>query len=244
MPDWTTFFAIAGVVLVLLLVLARLSSGAVTDSTEREPIANESTAVLLANVAISQGLFATVLVIAVWITSIPPFALGVEFSSQASVGLTGLLTGITAGILLYLFNVAGSMVAKARDVDFDARLREQLTPDSHSAWVLLLVGVLPIIAVFEELLFRAILIGVTSVGTGLSPWLFAGGSSVVFAVGHGVQGRLGMLVTGVLGFALAVVFIISNSLLAVVVAHYLVNALEFLCTDRIERLLGRHTSAF
>ncbi len=243
MPDWTTFFAIAGVVLVLLLVLARLSSGAITDSTERASVATESTAVLLANVAISQGLFATVLVIAIWITSIPPVALGVELSNQTSVGLAGLHVGIGAGLILYLFNLAGSIGAKASGIDFDGRLREQLTPDSSRSWVLLLVGVLPIIAVFEELLFRAILIGVTSFGTGVSPWLFAGGSSVVFAVGHGVQGRLGVLVTGVLGFALAVVFIISNSLLAVVVAHYLVNALEFLCTDRIERLIGRHTSA-
>jgi membrane protease YdiL (CAAX protease family) len=35
------------------------------------------------------------------------------------------------------------------------------------------------------------------------------------------------VVTGVLGFALAAVFVTTGSLVAVIVAHYLVNALEF-----------------
>jgi membrane protease YdiL (CAAX protease family) len=38
---------------------------------------------------------------------------------------------------------------------------------------------------------------------------------------------VGVVVTGVLGFVLAAAFVLTGSLLAVVVAHYLVNALEF-----------------
>jgi hypothetical protein len=36
-----------------------------------------------------------------------------------------------------------------------------------------------------------------------------------------------MVVTGALGFALAAGFVLTGSLVVVVVAHYLVNALEF-----------------
>ncbi len=43
-------------------------------------------------------------------------------------------------------------------------------------------------------------------------------ASVAFALGHGAQGRMGIVVTGTLGLALAGLFIATNSLLAVVVA--------------------------
>nr|WP_245545383.1 CPBP family intramembrane glutamic endopeptidase [Halomicrobium katesii] len=61
-------------------------------------------------------------------------------------------------------------------------------------------------------------------GFSLSPWLLAVVSSVVFGAAHGAQGRVGMLVTGGLGLALAAGFVLTDSLLVVVVAHYLVNA--------------------
>jgi membrane protease YdiL (CAAX protease family) len=50
---------------------------------------------------------------------------------------------------------------------------------------------------------------------------------VAFALGHGAQGPAGVAATGVLGFVLAAAFVLTGSLLVVVVAHYLVNALEF-----------------
>ena len=107
-------------------------------------------------------------------------------------------------------------------------LREALAPETPAGWAALLFVVLPIIAGFEELLFRGALIGAMHAGFGVSPWVLAGGSSVAFAAGHGAQGRIGMTVTGVLGFVLAAAFVLTGSLLTAVVAHYLVNALEFL----------------
>jgi membrane protease YdiL (CAAX protease family) len=41
-------------------------------------------------------------------------------------------------------------------------------------------------------------------------------------------------VTGLLGFALAVTFVLTGSLLAVIVAHYLVNALEFIVHEGLD----------
>jgi membrane protease YdiL (CAAX protease family) len=91
----------------------------------------------------------------------------------------------------------------------------------------LLGVVLPVIAGFEELLFRATLVGAIPAGFGVSPWVMVGFSSVAFGVGHGAQGPAGIAVTGTLGAVLGVAFVLTGSFVVVVVAHYLVNALEF-----------------
>jgi membrane protease YdiL (CAAX protease family) len=77
-------------------------------------------------------------------------------------------------------------------------------------------------------------IGATTAGFGTSVWALAVVSSLAFALGHGAQGRAGILVTGSLGFVLAAAFILTESFLVVFVAHYLVNALEFV----VHELLG------
>ncbi|MDS0473758.1 CPBP family glutamic-type intramembrane protease [Natrinema sp. 1APR25-10V2] len=191
-----------------------------------------STGMVLANVAFSQGLFALVLLGAAVYTAIPPSALGVDFSLAYLE--TGLVLGTVAGIAFYAANELSAAVATRFGFDHEEQLRELLSPDSIRGWLLLLLGVLPIIAGFEELLFRAALIGVPAAGFGISPWLLAVGSSVAFALGHGMQGSVGVVVTGLLGFVLAAVFIVTGSLLVVVVSHYLVNALEFVVHEGLE----------
>lgn len=251
MTNWTTFGGIALVVLFLLLALARMSQSAVSDHGESpsnwvsdpsvstdvvgpqpaEQTLNQtpqtertySQLALLVNVAFSQGLFGLILLVGVWYAEIPLSALGLTGEPMLAVGI-----GVLTGLGLYAGSAIGTVTAAQLGYDYDERLRDLLTPESPGSWLLLLGGVLPVIAGFEELLFRAALIGVPSALGGIDPWFLAGGSSVAFAFGHGAQGRLGILVTGILGFVLASVFIVSNSLLAVVTAHYLVNALEFI----------------
>lgn len=274
MTEWTAFAGVTGVVLVLLLSLARLSQDVVSGGSESRstilhsdhhsaetlapdrrynlsnleedratplpervstpsPSRQLSPVTVLLNVALSQGLFGFVLLASVWYTSVPMTAIGIDTGDPTSVGSVALGVGIVTGVGLYIFNALGAASATALGHEYDERLREYLTPETLPGWAILLGGVLPIIAGFEELLFRGALIGALSTGFGLSPWLLAGGSSVAFAVGHGAQGRIGILVTGVLGFVLAVVFVLTNSLLAVVVAHYLVNVLEFLISGAL-----------
>ncbi|NKE37951.1 CPBP family intramembrane metalloprotease [Natronococcus sp. JC468] len=187
---------------------------------------------VLANVAASQGLFALVLLGAVVYTGVPADALGIEFSRTSLE--TGLVVGTGVGTVLYVADELGAALATRLGFDHDERLRKLLAPGSAREWVVLLGGVLPIIAVFEELLFRAALIGALSVGFGVSPWLLAVASSIAFALGHGMQGVIGVVVTGALGFVLAAVFIVTESFLVVVVAHYLINALEFVVHEAIE----------
>ncbi|WP_323191962.1 CPBP family intramembrane glutamic endopeptidase [Halostella sp. PRR32] len=191
-----------------------------------------STGALLVNVAFSQGLLGALLVGAAWYTQIPMSALGVT-TAPGNTGWPALLIGVGLGLTLYAANEGTAMLFQRLGFDTDDGLRELLAPDSLTGWVVLLGTVLPVIAVFEELLFRAALIGVISTGFAVSPWTMAVFSTVAFAIGHGMQGPGGIAVTGTLGFVLAAAFIVTGSLFTVVVAHYLVNALEFVVHEGV-----------
>ncbi|WP_277553496.1 CPBP family intramembrane glutamic endopeptidase [Halobaculum limi] len=202
-------------------------------SPERSPVAaaeaeaSMSAGALLANVALSQGVFGAMLVAAAVWANVPLAAFGV-----GRVTTTHLAVGVGLGVLLWVASEAAGRVAERFGVAVNERMRGALAPDSVGGWVVLLTLVLPTVAVFEELLFRGVLVGAMATGFGLSPWLLAVGSSVAFAVGHGAQGRAGIVATGVLGFVLAAAFVLTDSLTVVVVAHYLVNALVFLVHER------------
>lgn len=245
MPEWAAFAGFVGVVLVGLLFLARASTGAVTPPEPTAPDSAEfpatltdrvvdapehrrptplSTTALLVNVAVSQALFASLLVVGTWVASVPASALGL---TADAVGPASLAAGIGLGLCLHAVNTAGSRVTERFGLGDTAALREAMAPDSARGWAALFLVVLPLVAGFEELLFRGVLIGAFATGFGVSPWLLVALSAVAFALGHGAQGRIGILVTGALGFVLGAAFVLTGSLVAVVVAHYLVNALEF-----------------
>ena len=192
-----------------------------------------TTGMLLANVAVSHGLLAALLLGGVWLADVPASALGVT-PDPLSTGLPAVAVGVAVGVAIALANTIAAGLAEALEADPSERLRELLAPETLRGWVLLLVVVLPAIAGFEELLFRAALVGGFAAGFGVSPWLLAVLSSVAFAAGHGAQGWLGVVVTGLLGFALAAAFVLTDSLLVVVVAHYVVNAVEFVAVEGLD----------
>jgi membrane protease YdiL (CAAX protease family) len=186
-----------------------------------------SPGVLLLNVALTQGLFGAILAGGAWYFGVPLDVLGVS-DAPLSAGLPAVAVGVAFGVVLWGGNELASGLAAASGADYDEGLRELLAPEGVRGWGLLLGATLPTIAVVEEFIFRAAVVGAVTPALGASPWVLAVVSSVAFALGHGAQGRVGVLVTGGLGFALAAGFVLTESLLAVVVAHYLVNALEFL----------------
>ncbi|WP_440990986.1 lysostaphin resistance A-like protein [Haloarchaeobius baliensis] len=194
------------------------------DGRETDPLDAMTTGMLLANVAITQGVFLVAVLGAAMLTGVPATAMGL---SPAAFGPVPLLAGVGLGVGLYVANEVGAAAAEGAGIEYDERLRSVLAPDSVRGWAVLLGFVLPLVAVFEEVLFRAAMVGVLAAGFGVSPWLLAVGSSLLFAAGHGLQGPAGVAVTGALGFVLAAAFVLTGSLVTVVVAHYLVNALEF-----------------
>ncbi len=252
MPQWAAFVGLTGFLLTALLALARLSQRALsTDSQQTEHpqlravesrtyprfetaraarirtqrAEPPSTGALLANVALTQGLFGVLVVGGAFLFAIPATAFGVT-PAPLSTGLPALALGVGAGVGFWTGSELASLAGDGLGLSFDESLRSQLAPDSRGGWVVLLAGVLPTIAIVEELLFRAAAIGVPVAGLGAPAWLMVLVSSGAFALGHGAQGRVGMAVTGALGTALGALFVLTESLLAVVVAHYLINAIE------------------
>ena len=183
--------------------------------------------VLLANVAVTQLLVVGSILVAAWYFSIPAAAFDVP-SEQISAGISGVVVGVGFGIVLWIGNEIAVRLADVAGFAHDETVRTLLAPETTRGWTFLLVGVLPLIAVGEELLFRAALIGVPTAAYSFSPWPLALASAGVFALGHDAQGRVGIVVTGLLGFVLAAGYIFTESLLVVVVAHYVVNTLEFI----------------
>ncbi|MFB6083150.1 MAG: lysostaphin resistance A-like protein [Halorientalis sp.] len=204
------------------------------DGTPSRALAGEfSTGALLANVALTQGVFGGLLLAGAWYFGIPASAFGVT-AAPLSTGLPALAVGTLLGVTLYAANEIGAVSADAVGVEHDERLRSMLAPESAGGWVVLLLVVLPVVAGVEEFIFRAAVIGATTAGFGTPVWALAVVSSLAFALGHGAQGRAGIAVTGSLGLVLAAAFVLTGSLLVVFVAHYLVNALEFV----VHELLG------
>ena len=182
---------------------------------------------MLVNLGATQGLVALAVIVAAWSFDVPATALGVTDDAMG-LGTLGVGAGLALGLVLWVGNELSTTVADAVGASYDERIRALLAPDSPAGWVVLLAVVLPLVSLGEELLFRAALVGAPAAGFDVSPWLLAVVSSLAFALGHGAQGRVGVVVTGLLGFALAAGYILTGSLLVVVVAHYVINALEFL----------------
>lgn len=252
-PQWAAFVGLTALLCAAFLALARLSQdhlsgdadpptmtatpsgadpGVATGVPEvrvppPSPVEELSTPALLANVAATQALFAVVLLGSAAVFAIPASAFGAE---SLLADLTGppMAAGVALGVALWLASEAGSRVFDAAGLDHDESVRELLAPETLWGWVVLMCVVLPVIAGVEELVFRAAAIGAVAAGFDVSPWLLAVVSSAAFGLGHGAQGRTGMVVTGVLGLVLAVAFVLTGSFVTVFVAHYLVNALEFL----------------
>ncbi|SDJ43085.1 Membrane protease YdiL, CAAX protease family [Halovenus aranensis] len=261
MPAWGSFLVVSFVTVGTVLVLARRSQDtidqvtpqsdaavptAVSDLSVRTDVSESAVRcpptqvgddtpetvltprLLLANVVVTQGAVALVIALSAWYFEIPGDAIGVTADVRAAV------VGVVFGAVLWMANELATTVADAVGASYDEGVRQLLAPDSTGGWAVLFGVALPLIAVSEELLFRAALVGVPADGFGLNAWVLAGVSSVLFALGHGAQGRVGVAVTGTLGFVLAAGYVYTGSLLVVVTAHYVLNAVEFLVHELLE----------
>jgi membrane protease YdiL (CAAX protease family) len=118
-------------------------------------------------------------------------------------------------------------------------IMKNIVPRKFSEWVLILIPLLLAVAV-EEVLFRALAVGGFS--SLINPWIMAVGSSILFGMVHVPQGKLGMALTGLVGFIFAAVFIITGSLLVVISAHYVINLLQLAKAGEEENWLKRFTA--
>lgn len=241
--NWVVFGVLILVITGSVVWLARFTARAIgweddidgTSGPEHEidQLVGGSRWFLYGNVVVSHGIFGVLIVVVAWLSDIPIAAFSVGLLSSDLIGI-----GIGVGVGLFGVSESVKYVLPSDQLVYSEHLRELLAPTTRFEWVGLVGIVLPVVAVVEELLFRGALVGAYAYGFGVSPWLLAVGSSVVFGIGHGIQGRSGIVATGLLGFLLAAVFILTNSLVVVIVAHYFVNMLEFVIHEFVTDLFS------
>ncbi|MFB6087889.1 MAG: lysostaphin resistance A-like protein [Haloarculaceae archaeon] len=246
--DWGLFGLVAVGTALSVTALARASATAIrgdgatdvapdTGEPDREPPGTEAAltdltaASVFGNVLFSQGLAAGLLVLATWYADVPRGTLGAGRGVLTPAAVT---LGIALGAALYVADEALARLADWLGVSYTEALRELLAPDRPAGWLIMLVGTLPVVAVSEELLFRAALIGGLAAGFPVPAWALALASSALFGLAHGAQGIAGVVVAGLVGLALAVAFLATDSLLVVAVAHYVVDALEFVVNEGLD----------
>jgi len=183
---------------------------------------------LLANVALTHGLLGVFVLALAWYSALPWAALGL---GPASVSATAVGLGVALGVGLYAASETAGAVAERAGIEYDERLRELLAPRGPGEWALMMLVVLPIVAGGEELLFRGALIGALGFGLDLPLPALVVGSSVLFGAGHSAQGAVGVGATMAMGLVLGTAFVLTGSLVVVIVAHYAVNALEFVVEE-------------
>jgi membrane protease YdiL (CAAX protease family) len=236
--NWVVFGVVilvitSGVVWLAHLTARALGSDSGTDGkpaseTPLDDFRSGSRRFLYGNVVVSHGLFGGLVVLVAWVSNIPIAAFSFGELSPTTFGI-----GMAVGFGLFGVSETGKVVLSSEQLVYSEHLRELLAPTTPFEWIGLLVVVLPVVAGVEKLLFRGALIGAFAFGFGVAPWILAVFSSVVFGIGHGIQGRAGIIATGLLGGLLAAVFIVTNSLIVVIIAHYVVNALEFVVHEYI-----------
>ena len=153
-------------------------------------------------------------------SGLPPETLGWQIPNAGSQIVTGALVGL--GLAL-IFVGMGRFVTRYTDTRFYRSILELVVPRSRREAGLLPFALL-LSVLFEEVLFRSLLIG------GLSPllptaWLIIG-FSAIFGLLHSPQGTWGIVGAGTAGAIFGLMFVWHQSLLTPLVAHFVANGVQ------------------
>jgi uncharacterized protein len=135
--------------------------------------------------------------------------------------------GILVGLLTQLLANAVTLLAIKRwgKSIYSPVVMKNIMPRTRIEW-LLVPAALGLAVVLEELLFRSLLVGALSITVPLPVLLI--GFSAIFGLMHSPQGVLGVIMTGLLGLWLSLLFVWSGGLILPLVAHYVINFLQLL----------------
>ena len=157
------------------------------------------------------------------ISGLPPAQFGWNFAHPGADVIAGLLVGLTVPFVVN--GITRWAIARfGKGIYSDVVLRN-IFPRSRRDWLLVPAAML-LAVLLEEVLFRALLVGGMSAFA--PPALLVVGGGIIFGVMHSPQGSLGVIVSAVLGMGLSGLFLWSGSLLAPLLAHYLINLLQLL----------------
>lgn len=118
------------------------------------------------------------------------------------------------GLVESALHAAGFAASRAPRPEF-------LTPGNLPQYLLAML-LLAVVAVAEEIIFRGYLI-LRFVELGASPVGAATLSAILFSLGHGYEGSVGVITVAVAGFGLGMLYLWRQSLVSLIVLHFLLN---------------------
>jgi membrane protease YdiL (CAAX protease family) len=151
-----------------------------------------------------------------------------------------IVIGFAVGIVVVLALPTVTRIAIARfgTKVYSPVVVQSILPRNSRESLLVPFALIPAV-LLEELLFRALLLGGFAVFA--PPFLLALVWSFLFGVMHLPQGLLGMVVAGLLGLLLSALFLSTASLLAPIIAHYVINLLQIAWASRDKFLLQSYS---
>ncbi len=169
------------------------------------------------------------------LSGLPPAQLGWVISSPLAEISIGLTFGLVVQSLLH--PVTRWAVDRFGEEIYSPMVIRNILPANNREWALVPLALLPA-ALVEELLFRSLLLGGLSAIWPPLPLAILG--ALLFGAMHAPQRLLGVLMTGVVGFLLSMLFLWRWTLLSVFVAHYTINVLQLLWASRQRDWLERY----
>jgi membrane protease YdiL (CAAX protease family) len=147
-----------------------------------------------------------------------------------------LLAGFFAGIVVALCMppLTNWAVARFGAAIYSPIVIKSILPRDRREALLVPLALVPAV-LLEELLFRSLLLG--GFGSFAPPILLALAWSVWFGALHLPQGALGIVVAAALGMLLSGLFLATQSLVAPMLAHYLINLLQLIWVSRDKSFL-------
>jgi membrane protease YdiL (CAAX protease family) len=172
------------------------------------------------------------------LSGVGPAALGWTITNP----LRDLAVGVALGVLGHalLYPIGQWAARRFGPSAYSPRLLQYIIPRTRRQW-LFIVPLFALAVLLEELWFRSLLLGAmrevltqfTSPSwAGIWPLLLAVAGAALFGWLHLPQGWLGMVLAGVTGFGLSVLFLVTGSLWSPYVAHLTFNLLQLVRAAR------------
>jgi membrane protease YdiL (CAAX protease family) len=157
------------------------------------------------------------------LSGLPPAQFGWSFAHPFEDMATGIVVGLAAQVTVNL--VTHWAISRFGKSVYSPVVMKNIFPRSRREW-LLVPAAMFLAVLLEEVLFRSLLLG--GFGAYAPQPLLVLILGLIFGLMHSPQGTLGMTMAAVIGMGLSVLFLWSGSLLAPLVAHYLINILQLL----------------
>lgn len=161
------------------------------------------------------------------VSGLPAEQFGWNTTNLGQFALFGLLVGGIVALIVPL--LTRWTIARFGEHIYSPIVVRSILPRRQIEWLWVPLALVPAVAL-EELLFRSLLLG--GMSTFAPPIILAVVWSIIFGAMHAPQGGLGIVVAAVLGLVLSAMFLVTQNLLAPLVAHYVINLLQLIWASK------------